>query len=123
METEARATMMTGLLGEVAQGLGPDAALRLADAYGGRRIYIPTPRRLAKRRKFVEALGTELAMWLARRCGGDRLHIPMGAAPRRVARNRAILRAYDLGMSISEIAEGHGLTDRSVERILAREAL
>lgn len=114
---------LTGILRAAAEAHGRPAAMRLAGALGGRYYYFPSPARLhlPRHRWYRQALGEELAMWCAERYGGDRVRIPMGAPVRRLARNRAIIRAYDggSGLSVTEIAAGHGLTERTVERILA----
>ena len=67
----------TTLFGLVTQLVGPDAAVRLTKALGGRRIYVP--RSPGAAHPITAAVGLEAAMALAARFGGEQLEVPLMA--------------------------------------------
>lgn len=94
-----------GLVEEV----GFDAAVRLAEAFGGTPLYIP--RNPKPDQKIARAVGMEVARKLAARWGGDAHDIPMAKSARRApiitavaqGRLKKMEAARILGMSLRQV--------------------
>lgn len=107
------------LLAQVAAVTGQEAALRLAGAYGGRRIYIPHAPQPEGR--LARTIGLDAARRLAAAFGGITLQIPIRLGRRvRILQLRAeqLQRARQLRrsdpLSVARIAEQVGVTERFV---------
>ena len=89
--------------------IGADALLRLIEAYGCTRLYIPeTP---TEDTLLAKVIGLRLACIMANRYGGDYLKVPLSRNWRvRVYRAR--------GWSYAEIARHLGMTESTVGKIL-----
>ena len=107
-------------LREFADLIGVDAALALARAFGGLRIYIPTPPHCRADNRIAQIIGLDKLIALAHTYGGpERTTIPAACGVRRWQRNDALMRERAAGASISQLARKFGVTERQVARILA----
>ena len=104
-----------GILADIADVAGPLAALRVAEARGGRLTYFPSAQALRDDHWLVIACGWDAARAIARRVGGDREDVPLGPfAGNRAAVRRAIREGLAAGLSGQEIARRVGVTARTV---------
>ena len=97
-------------LHELRDVVGPEAALKLAETYGGRTIYIPA--RPGGEHPISRLIGAEAAEKLAAMYGGVRLSIPKFDSVRKSLRNQEIIRERREGASVADLAARHGLTER-----------
>lgn len=102
--------------------LGVVAALRFAERFGGRRVYVPQPERLKAEGALVSTLGHDAASKLAFEWRGQEIVVPICADLLRVERDRAIHADAAANLSASAIAAKYGVTERHVFRILAEPA-
>lgn len=106
--------------GEIADRAGLDAALGLARARGGQRVYVPKDPRIAP--WMAEAMGDAGAKALVDMYGGEAIDLPVdplsGNSPQ--ARARRIALAMDAGISVNEIVRAEGLSRRQVYWIAAK---
>ncbi|MEM7426745.1 MAG: helix-turn-helix transcriptional regulator [Pseudomonadota bacterium] len=112
-----RAPRLPGILGEIADVAGVEAARAVAKARGGCRAYFvakPLPDNW-----LVELVGMELAeaigAELAPAQGGLELEVPYGPASSRVDQWGEIYRRLGEGQTQTEIAKAHGITRRTVQ--------
>lgn len=104
------------LLAEIAEVAGLDAALAIAEARGGQKVYIPTPDRVGPTHWLAEVVGLDAARKLGARFGSCHLELPFGpAASVRRLRGR-IARMIAEGASSNTIAAACGVTFRTVTR-------
>lgn len=107
-----------GILARIAEEIGPDVAIALAMARGGREIYIP------KSPKPDDALsqivGLPAAIRLQKLIGEGRQRIPLGSFGGQGGRQQRILALWREGMSQSRIAAEVDVSLRTVERILGK---
>jgi hypothetical protein len=103
------------ILAEIAAAIGADAAAALALSLGGQRVYIP--RVLRADHPVTIAIGAEAGQQLASYFHGIDLCIPIREA------REAKVRALDARVprpSTGAIAQEVGITERAVQKILAR---
>jgi hypothetical protein len=100
------------ILRQIAEESSLEAALALAAAKGGTRVYVP--RRLPAGHWLVGCMGQAGAEALCRLYGGESIVLP--ADPRRGqrARVRAIRRGIDDGLSADDIALAANVTRRQI---------
>jgi DNA-binding transcriptional regulator LsrR (DeoR family) len=103
--------MSERLTTELTELLGETAFLALAEAFGGRRLYVPTD--IPADHKIAKAIGTGAAALLAKRKSPDMFCVPL-ARDLRARHYRAG------GMSNGEIATRLGITEKGVERLFHR---
>ncbi len=98
------------LSAELNKLLGMDDFVRLAEAFGGTRLFVP-----AKEvdTKVERALGRDVARKLSRRYAGTYLRVPL-AREERARQYRA------RGRSNAEIARALGITETGVDKIFRR---
>ncbi|KAK0341161.1 hypothetical protein LTR94_027558 [Friedmanniomyces endolithicus] len=96
-----------------AAAIGRDAALKLADKFGGTRIYVPLA--IGDHHPLCVALGREIADSLAAYCGGGPLVIPKQAA----RRERVLELHSRRSLTIAQIALETGYSERHVHRLLS----
>ena len=97
--------------------IGEDAARRLAEAFGGRRLYVP--KSPAADHRITKAIGADAARALAAEFGGSApLDVPMLSA-----RKARIVELDGLGWSRARIAGDVGVTERWVYQVLEEEGL
>lgn len=102
---------MSRLEPELATLIGEEALVRLAEAFGGTRLYVPT--RIPARHAIARAVGLEAARQLSSRLAPDTIAVPLARDLR--ARHYAAA-----GRTNAEVARTLGMTERGVERLLAR---
>lgn len=108
---------LPGSLEEIAEVIGREGALKLVDACGGTRIFVP--RRLRIQHKLVTWLGLEQARRLSHHFGGETLTVVRAAELLRRTRNREIVRRYDTGTGVRQLARDNALTERQIYAILS----
>lgn len=113
-------TTLPGILADIADIVGEDAALLVARAGGGRRVYIPKPAYLKEGHWLVDAVGMDKAHAIADAIGGGQVDLPQGPAGGRAQTQRAIARALDEGLSCTTIVRLTGVDDSTVWRHKAR---
>lgn len=106
---------LPGILQEIAEDLGEEAALRFAARLGGTQIYV---RRDADSELLRDILGPELAKWLAERYGGEIVIVPMAKAIMRQRHRELILSLSREGLGADEIARRLGCTSRWVREVV-----
>lgn len=119
---------LTGLLAEIAEVAGEDAALAIARARGGTIAGIPAARNLRESDWIVQTVGMDKARRIAERLvsaeKGDRFKIPLGpeagANAFFRAQRAAITEALESGASIGEAAQMAGASRNAVLKIKAR---
>jgi hypothetical protein len=89
--------------------VGPAPLLRLIEAHGGTRLYIPKDPNQGM--PIARLLGLDQARALAQRCGGDFLKVPL-------ARNWRVRLYRARGDSYPAIARALGITESQVSKIL-----
>lgn len=104
---------------EIVSAVGIEAALRLVDAWGGLRLYVP--HYMTEDHSLVNLLGGDSADRLAAHFGGERIQVPRCLQALRAMRNARIRRARHDGATPAELALTHGLTERQIYAILAAD--
>lgn len=105
------------LLGEIERRCGREAALRLADRFGGLRIYIP--RAAGPTHRLRLALGDAVVDVLIELAGGEEIIVPRGRGLMKQMRMATIRDLAEAGKGTDEIAEAVGVTRRYVRLLLA----
>ena len=105
---------------QIVDAIGKDAALALAKAYGGSKVWIPVVDRLVEAHPVAQLLGLEDAMKLAAIAGGSRLNIPLCQSVNDALVDDDMLKRWRNDESARQIARAHGMTERAVFRRLAR---
>lgn len=105
----------------VVDAIGISATLSLVHVYAGTRIYLPKPGNLDEQHPIASLLGLELTRRLCTAVGGDQVVIPV--CHKMLAERRAdeILRRWEDGESVPELATTYALSERAVYAILATE--
>jgi DNA-binding NarL/FixJ family response regulator len=104
------------ILAEVAEIAGLDAALRLARARGGRRLYVPqrpTP-------DYIAEIGEAAAAALSTLYPNETISVPLGPTGALKQAKRAVDEALSRGLSAGEAAQVAGVTERTVYNHRAR---
>lgn len=107
--------ILPGSLQAVADIIGAPAALKLAERWGGIRLYIP----LApdEDHDLAKLIGIEHASRLCEAYAGERIEVPKADCWGRAVRNKLMLEARRKGVSQASLAREHGLTERQVRKI------
>ena len=100
------------LIAELIDLLGEDGLIRLADAHGGIRLYVPSTSNVG-RSQLIDTLGFDIVTKLARRYGGDGFTVPL-------VRDMRARRDRDQGLSNAQIARRLGIREDAVEKIFNR---
>jgi Mor family transcriptional regulator len=103
------------IYGQIERSIGDDAADKLIEDFGGRRLYIPLMPSPGDR--ITASIGLCAALAMAREFGGDRLPIPLSRDSARRRARIVALRAE--GSTISQIAHELHCTERYVYKVLA----
>lgn len=107
-----------GILSRIAEEIGPDVAIALAMARGGREIYVP--KRPKPDDTLSQIVGLPAAKQLQHLIGEGRHRIPLGSFGGQGGRQQRILALWRNGKSQSEIAAEVDVSLRTVERILGK---
>jgi len=81
-----------GILGTIADDVDPEAALLLAEEYGGRMLFIPLM--FARGHRLVELLGSKRASAVREAIGPDYHLVPLGPCAGNEQRHREIARLH-----------------------------
>lgn len=101
---------LPGVLDEIADIAGRDAALDLAAMFGGSTLHVPAPGRVHLH-AFARVLGDERARQVAERFQGEQVYIPQ-------ARRASAARLRSQGLSTREIARRLGVSRRTAQRLV-----
>ena len=112
--------LLPPLLQDFVRLIGLTATLDLVHAYGGLRIYIPTPARVRPDHPIAKLIGTDRLAALAEVYGAE-AHFPLPKAERALlaVRNARIAHDYATRKTARDLAAEHRLTERQIERIVA----
>ena len=114
------ALRLPAVLRLVAEAAGVEAALKLSQARGGTRIYVP--RKFQADHWLVALIGVAGANALRDYHAGETIDLPLGiGGSAQNARLTARL-ALDAGASVAQAARAAGLTERAVYALKSREA-
>lgn len=102
---------------EIKEIAGPQAALSLAQRYGGASVYVPV--KATAGHPLSKLLGMRAAGAISRVYGGDRLEVPKTDSIARQIRGKKIRRRRLEGASISILAAEFNLSRRRILQILA----
>lgn len=103
---------------ELISGIGLPATLRLVEAYGGTRLYLPSIDKLNSEHPIVLTIGLDAARKLAGIWPMDRGYVPLVREHLRAVRNRELRQDNEV-MSVSALARKYKLSERQVYEILA----
>ncbi|MBF0214204.1 MAG: hypothetical protein HQM00_11695 [Magnetococcales bacterium] len=110
---------LPGVLGEMAQLIGRENVKLVVERFGGMRVYVPKEvKKMRVQNRLAGLLGIEQAGLLSGRFGGQSIAVPMVAQFRRKRRDEEIVRQYDAGQKVWQLARRHGLTERQIYQIL-----
>ena len=104
----------------IADVAGLEAALKIGDAYGGRRIHSPRPARLTKDHWLRALIGDEAAEALCKWADGSQIELPLPPEAGVSGRRRRAEKALADGLSADEAARISGRHVRSVYRYRQR---
>ncbi len=108
-------------LREAADLIGVPAAMRLAEAYGGRRLYVPLPENCRAQHPLAQLLGLDALLRLAEIWGGqEHFEVPCGVQVLRLRRDAALVAAHAAGESLRSLAARFCISERQVVRICQR---
>lgn len=109
---------LPGVLALIAEEIGEDVAIRLADARGGRELYIP---RIAKAgSELVRIMGLENAAKVIALLGHGTVLIPCGNIGGAAGRRARIIKLWQSGLSQAQIAATIDVHVRTVARVVAK---
>ena len=91
--------------------IGEAAFVRLAEAFGGTRLFVPV--KMAAAHEIAKAIGLEAAKRLSARLAPDVIKVPL-------AREQRALHYRATGKSNAQIARALGITEGGVERLFQR---
>lgn len=112
-----RSAELPGVLGQIAEIAGDEAAIRLANRFGGDRFYVPqvaTPEC-----ELTKVVGLEAAKLIVASLGYGEVRCPLGPRTWENRLHNAIAMMLDRGCSNREIAIGLGVSDRTVSKYRA----
>lgn len=112
--------LLPRLLQDFVRLIGLPATMDFVHAYGGLRIYIPTPGRATPDHPFAKVIGVDHLMALAEVYGAEsHFPLPKAYAALLALRNARIVSAYATHKTARELAAEFLLTERQIERIVA----
>ncbi len=116
-----------GILGEIAEAVGEEAALAVAEARGGTLGYFPGVLTLREGRSennwLIEAVGIEAAIKIAAACSPSRgvlIDVPLGPLARDFRLHQEVDKRLCAGENANEIARALKITRRAVLRRKAK---
>lgn len=118
---EANCMPMPGILADIADAAGSEAALAIAEQKGGVTAYFPKVDSLSAGHWLVQAVGMDAARKIARRVGGSRVEVPRGTQAGNRARVHSTIReGLVKGMPMAAVARLAGVSVRTVQRHKSR---
>ena len=106
---------LPGVLALIAEEIDEDCAIALANARGGRNVFIP--KSVEPDHELSRIVGFEKAKQLSELLGGGRLAVPYGSFGGQAGRRAKIETLLQKGLSHSDIAAEVDVSQRTVERI------
>lgn len=103
-------------LQNIAEMIGLTASIKLIEHYGGTSLLIP--KRIDESHYLVKSLGVEAAFRLSDYYGRETLYIPKADQIMRKMRNRQIIKDFDSGISVKQLARKYRLSNRRIHSIL-----
>lgn len=103
------ASPLPGILAEIEEIAGRDAAVALALALGGESVYVPRPNKVCPGHRLAEAVGVAAARAIAGHYQGEAIDVPM-------ARRALVRELAGRGIPNGEIARRLGLANKTVRR-------
>lgn len=100
---------LPGVLAEIEEVAGREAALRLALEFGGESVYVPRPEHLGAGHPVSLAIGEAAARNICERFAGDCLHVPM-------ARRKLVGFLVAQHLTTAQIAARLGMSTGAVRR-------
>ncbi|MBF0340713.1 MAG: helix-turn-helix domain-containing protein [Magnetococcales bacterium] len=92
--------------------------MKFVEAVGGTRVFIP--KNMKAQHRLANLLGIEQARKLSLNFGGETLTVARAAELQRKVRNREIIRRYNEGANVRELARENNLTERQIYAILSK---
>lgn len=114
-------TWLPAELRDIVEAAGLPAALKLAEARPGERVFVP--RSIPPDHWIAVTVGAEAATRIARRLGGSHVALPTSAHRGPRAARRQCDAALAAGASINEAVRASGLSHRAVQWRKANKAL
>jgi Mor family transcriptional regulator len=105
-------------LTDIKDVIGYEGAMTLLNKCAGTRLFIP--KNMKVQHKLAELLGFEQARLMSKHFGGETISIVRAARAKRIMRNREIIRCYDNGERVPDIALKVQLTERQIYTILSQ---
>lgn len=105
---------------QLAEVIGEKAAEELCRAWGGLRVYVPTPQGMDERHPIALAIGLDAALKLCAEWPAHTLTIPMLDRLRRARRHQEIVEAYKAGARVTNLARKYGMHAHSIYALIAR---
>lgn len=102
-------------LHDIARVVGVQGVVKLVEAYGGVRLYVPQA--LDADHTLARLLGLPSAQSLAALLGGDCIDVPRCHRAAKRARDAALMRDAAMGMSQRDLARKYLMTERNVRLI------
>lgn len=102
-------------LAEMARVTTPAVAMKIAERFGGTRIYLP--RQPEAESDLARLIGLPAARALGKHYGGELVEVPRASAVCRALRNNKIRQRRRSGTSVKELARDGAMTERQVRRI------
>ena len=100
--------------------IGPGQALRLVEAYGGTRVFVPRAEHLGEAHPLARLLGLADALAVARAVGAALLKVPTCKAVFEEVRSAQMAYRHAHGETAAALAREFQMTEDSVYRLLAR---
>lgn len=113
------ALRLPAVLRLVAEAAGVEAALKLAQAKGGIRIYVP--HKIPPDHWLLPLIGPAGAEALQKHYAGEKIALPLGLSGVLQNARLAARQALDEGASVAQAARVAGLSERSVYAMLSRD--
>lgn len=101
----------SGLEAQLVELIGEDAVVRLAESFGGTRLYVPV--KIAGKHELARTIGLEAAQQLCARFSPDVIQVPLARDLR--ARHYAAA-----GQTHAQIARALGMTEKGAHRLIRR---
>jgi Mor family transcriptional regulator len=105
-------------LTDIKDVIGYEGAITLLNKCAGTRLFIP--KNMKAQHKLSKLLGLEKANLMSGHFGGETISIARAAKARRAVRNKEIIRRYDAGERVPDIAQDVELTERQIYSILSQ---
>ncbi len=102
--------------------IGPEAALRLIEVFGGARIYVPVMGEPIEHSPLFPILGADALTALVNACSGDQFILPRCERYMRAQRNAEICRRHRAGERAWVLAVEFKLTESTIWEICRRGA-